>query len=150
MQEPSIFYIQSQCQTDIYKMIVNYNKELRCDCDSFDKQFSKGIDRLKSWLLLYENNLSWNPYTNATGCYETAFAILNDKEKTLCLTVLMIVYQVFGDGNHRTAYYFYEKQMGFAISDKIKQNINDFYRYHDYTTIKVNSDLIKKIKSLGY
>ena len=131
---PSILYIQNQSETDIYKMIVDYNKSLRSDCSTFEKQFSKGIDRLRSWLLLYQTNISWNPYT----------------ERIFCLTALLITYQVFGDGNHRTAYHFYEKHTGYAISERLKQNINDFYRYHDYTTIKVNSDLINKLKGLGY
>ena len=147
---PSILYIQNQSETDIYKMIVDYNKSLRSDCSTFEKQFSKGIDRLRSWLLLYQTNISWNPYTNPHGCYESTFADLTDKERIFCLTALLITYQVFGDGNHRTAYHFYEKHTGYAISERLKQNINDFYRYHDYTTIKVNSDLINKLKGLGY
>lgn len=146
----SFSYIQAQSNTEIYAMLVDYNRLIRGGCDTLEKQFSKGIDRLKSWLLLYLNNVYWNPNTNPYGCYEPEFANLNEKERTFCLTALMIVFQVFGDGNHRTAYKFYEKTIGFPITERLKQNITDFYRSYDYTTIKVNSNLIKKLKNLGY
>ncbi len=130
-------------------MLADYNKSIRSNCETIETQFSKGLDRLKSWLLLHSRNISWNPYTNPQGFYEPEFAALNEKERIFCLTALIIFYQVFGDGNHRTAYYFYEKEMGFPISERLKYNINIFHKNCEYTVMKVNSELINKIKNLA-
>lgn len=132
-----------------FKEFIYYNAEIRnISHDAIDKQFSKGLDRLKSWLLLYNHSIYWHPYTKKTQEYAADFANLNRNQKTFCLTVLMILFQVFGDGNHRTAYYFYEKKLGFALSAELKMKIIQFHSLHEFSMINLNLDFIKQILEL--
>lgn len=129
-----------------FKEFIYYNAKIRnISHDDVEKQFSKGLDRLKSWLLLYNHSIYWHPYTKKHEEYAADFANLSKNQKIFCLSVLMILFQVFGDGNHRTAYYFYEKKIGISLSDEIKIKINKFHSFNEFSMIDLNSDFIKKI-----
>jgi len=63
------------------------------------------------------------------------------------LAAFMIIFQVFGDGNHRTANYFYNKYTGTDISPKKLKAIDNIRRTerYDYYTIKSNPDIMKNV-----
>jgi hypothetical protein len=81
------------------------------------QQFGKGYDRLKTWLLLSNESLFWNPKTNRNTKIE-GLSRLTKLQKTLCLAAFIIYFQVFGDGNHRTAYEYFRTKMSRDISEE--------------------------------
>jgi len=118
-----------------FKEYMDYNASIRnISIDCFEKQFSKGSDRLKSWLLLYNHSAYWHPINNKNKIRDPMFEYMEHSKKIFCLTVAMIVFQVFGDGNHRTAYYFYEKN-----------EINRFLSFQEFSMINLNSEFIKNV-----
>ncbi|MEX0595170.1 MAG: hypothetical protein WD512_01640 [Candidatus Paceibacterota bacterium] len=135
-----------------FKEFVYYNAQIRdiSPYDNVEKQFSKGLERLKSWLLLYNHSVCWHPYTNKINQYNPYFANLETNQKIFCLSVLIILFQVFGDGNHRTAYYFYERKTGVPLSDELKIKINKFHSFNEFSMINLNQEFIEKILSISH
>jgi len=127
---------------------IRYNASICPERDTFEKQFAKGTDRLKSWLILSKLSRVWNPYTCQDSYYEPFFDNLDEKTKNFCLAVLIIVFQIFGDGNHRTAYLFYEKKLGYPISDELIERIKHFHSQYDFFNLKCDADFIYKIIQL--
>ena len=128
---------------------IRYNASIRPGCDTVEKLFSKGTDRLKSWLILSKLSRVWNPYTCQDSYYEPFFDNLDEKTKNFCLAVLIIVFQIFGDGNHRTAYLFYEKKLGYPISDelieRIKPTLNSILNFPTFGCIWIYIFKMRKI-----
>jgi hypothetical protein len=129
-----------------FKEYIDYNASIRnISIYSFEKLFSKGSDRLKSWILLYNHSVYWHPVNNKFKIHDPMFEHMEHSKKIFCLTVAMIAFQVFGDGNHRTAYYFYEKNVGFPLSDEIKIQIGHFHSLQEFSMINLNSEFIKNV-----
>ena len=57
-------------------------------------QFGKGYDRLKTWLLLSNESLFWDPKTNKTTQIKV-LSRLNKLQKTFCLSSFIIYFQIF-------------------------------------------------------
>ena len=109
------------------------------------RQFGKGYDRLKSWLNLaglnpdYRNRdvpYFWSPITNEMIPVKY-LSDLNKLQQNFCLAALIICFQVFGDGNHRAANYFFRLRSGRDLSVDEKNIINDIRIMFDYQRIEV-------------
>ena len=85
--QPTHSYLQLVSSNTVYNWI-NYFK-------INNNIYSKGLDRLKIWGYIFCNN--------------NQLLSLPTKNKYFVLSALIIVFQVYGDGNHRTASYLYNK-----------------------------------------
>ena len=108
-------------------------------------QFGKGYDRLKSWLNMAGLNPDyryrdasyfWSPITNEMIPIKYLLD-LNKSQQNFCLATLIIYFQVFGDGNHRAANYFFRLRSGRDLSVDEKNIINDIRAMFDYQRIEV-------------
>ena len=63
---------------------IRYNASICPERDTFEKQFDKGTDRLKSWLILSKLSRVWNPYTCQDSYYAPFFDNLDEKTKNFC------------------------------------------------------------------
>ena len=108
-------------------------------------QFGKGYDRLKSWLNIAGLNPDyryrdasyfWSPITNEMVLVKY-LSDLNKSQQNFCLAALIIYFQVFGDGNHRAANYFFRLRSGRDLSVDEKNIINDIRMMFDYEQIEV-------------
>lgn len=113
-------------------------------------QFSKGSDRLNTWLhlcheipILYFNK-KVIPRTKKeiyllTELINKLITIKNNNkfEYLFILSALIIIFQVFGDGNHRTSKYLMSLN-DFNISQTQEEKINDILREKDYFVILNN------------
>lgn len=109
------------------------------------RQFGKGYDRLKSWLNIAGLNPDyryrdasyfWTPITNEM--IPVKYLLEVDKlQQNFCLAAFIIYFQVFGDGNHRAANYFFRLRSGSDLSVDEKNIINDIRMMFDYQRIEV-------------
>lgn len=117
--------------------------------------FEKGINRLNTWKSLlnerpfiyfidnpsYKNDVP-NPYNILEELQK-----LKDTETDnyyFILAGLMIIFQVFGDGNHRTANHFYKIHTGQNISPKQFKAIDELREQnYDYSNLQYNPEIIK-------
>jgi hypothetical protein len=111
-------------------------------------QFGKGYDRLKSWLNLAGlnpnpryNGLSqfWSPITNELITIKSLNQ-LDKLQKIFCLSAFIVYFQVFGDGNHRAANYFFTTVIGRELSDAEKNIIHDIHETIDYSLMTDRKD----------
>jgi hypothetical protein len=138
-----------------FKTLIDYNISLRLNEENiYQNPFSKGIDRLKCWLFLAYNEppVFWNDYLFTF--YDINFESLqnlNPEIRYYILSALIIYFQVFGDGNHRTAYKFFEINTGRELNKKEKSNIQTIHYEADYFAIisknNINEIIIKLIHS---
>ena len=105
IEQPNHIYLQLVPSNTILHWIDYFTA-----CDS--RVYSKGMDRLHTWLELSKSELLHNSTTIPLSV------------KYFVLSGFIILLQVYGDGNHRTASYLYQK----------------------YTNYKLNIDLIKQVK----
>jgi len=99
--------------------------------NSREKQFSKGFDRLHTWL-----NLSYKEYSQfGVDKYGKPIIVktltnprLNKSARIYALAGLMVIFQVFGDGNHRTSSNYFKQNVGRDLRDEEKILIEDFNR----------------------
>lgn len=103
-------------------------------------QFSKGRDRLETWLYLTEespfiyikNNSLYKFIPPEDYQYLTQLKGMKEEKLYFILAGLMIIFQVFGDGNHRTANYFYNKMVDKNITPKQFDKIDEILSNYDY------------------
>jgi len=113
--------------------------------------FSKGYERLNTWIHLFNDKpilyftkkifpkTQEEKYLFTELMNKLNYIRKNKKvEYLFILSALIIIFQVFGDGNHRTAKYFM-KINGGNISKKQEEMINNILRVNDYFTISNNS-----------
>ena len=100
--QPTHPYLQLVNSNTMDNWIIYY-----ASCDSHI--YSKGIHRLNLWIFLHTSRL---------------FETIPNNIKYFVLSGLIILLQVYGDGNHRTASYFYNL----------------------HTNDKLNIDLIKRVR----
>lgn len=119
--------------------------------------FDKGINRLDTWKALL-NDIPYiyfigNPSykTNVPNDYNVLKQLQKFKDTEsdkyyFILAGLMIIMQVFGDGNHRSANYFYNKYTGQNISATQFEAIDKIRRTnkYDYFDLEMNPDIIRK------
>lgn len=84
-----------------------------------DEQFSKGYQRLKIWLdLAYKIPPIYTDfYTNEKHTIR-ALDIPYSEAKIYALACLMVILQVFGDGNHRTANEYFKSYTGKSLTEE--------------------------------
>jgi hypothetical protein len=123
--------------------------------------FSKGINRLKSWDKLFQDEpiLYFSKEIIPTNSEENILLqnIIN-KLKSLrnydriyyffILAGLIIIFQIFGDANHRTAKYFYKNMTGKDITYQQEMRINDLLRRYEYYSIE-NKPIYKMDKIIN-
>lgn len=135
--------------------------------------FSKGINRLETWDELFQHKpilyfskeiIPANSKDNAR--LQNIIKILKRLKDTeplyyfFIFAGLIIIFQVFGDANHRTANFFYKKMTGKNITPQQEMAINDEllrkYEYYSienttpiYTMNKIIKKLIKIISTLN-
>ena len=98
-----------------------------------EKQFSKGFERLHKWLYLaYREPSSFgvDKYGNPNIVKSLNNPQINRLSKLYALTGLMVFFQVFGDGNHRTAFSYFKENAGRELTYKEKEIINELNRYN--------------------
>ena len=141
-----------------YEKWISYLKSNRFEL------FEKGINRLDTWKALlnqppfiyFKESSSYNRNMPDYNCNIPDNNIISQliyiKEEDpnkyyFILAAFMIIFQVFGDGNHRTANYFYNKYTGTDISPKKLKAIDNIRRTerYDYYTIKSNPDIMKNV-----
>lgn len=111
--------------------------------------FAKGIERLNTWkhLMLNSSLFFSKPIVshpdNAKMEKEITDQLNNLKDKNrnsyyFIFAALIIVFQVFGDGNHRTAQYFMELMNVPKINNSQMLEINNLMSPYDYQNITQN------------
>lgn len=122
-----------------------------------DVVFEKGYNRLYSWrallndhpFLYFPDNSTYsknspNDKNVITQLYNLK---ISDKYKYyFILAACIIIFQVFSDGNHRTAMYFYNKSTGNELTKTQLKAIDNIRRNFpfDYYNLNENPDIIRK------
>ncbi len=104
--------------------------------------FSKGTSRFDEWnkLLLLEDNNSIISKLKELKSY--------DKTKYFfVMAALITIFQVFGDANHRTSRYFYNKMTGLDLTPDQELKINEILNSTDYNSL-TSDRLIQIINKL--
>ena len=73
---------------------------------------------------------------------EKIISLLKSEYKYFILAGLIVIFQVFGDANHRTAKHFYKETTGKSISLNQETKINNLLSNYDYYGI-TNDPIIK-------
>jgi hypothetical protein len=106
-------------------------------------QFNKGINRLETWnhinqqnpFIYVKNNSDYKFIPPKSYQYINELNMLKKEELYFILAGLIIIFQVFGDGNHRTADYFYKRMLNKNISQEQFKKINNILNNVDYNGI---------------
>jgi hypothetical protein len=116
-------------------------------------QFSKGKDRLETWSYLIteepfiyiKNNSMYKFIPPKPYQYLTELKTMKKDKLYFVLSGLMVIFQVFGDGNHRTANYFFSTMTNKNITNKQFDKINQMLNDYDYSVIERKPELINEI-----
>lgn len=154
-------------ELDKFIRLIEFNLSIQRNRDASiqlfsNKQFSKGFRRLKMWLDLAYKIPPLYIDENDKQEIVKSLNIPYSEAKLYALAGLMVIFQVFGDGNHRTANEYFksytgksltEKQMNY-INDVMNMRGNDFYqiatnRYPPARIDEIVHTLMSKYQSLG-
>lgn len=109
-----------------------------------NQQFSKGYRRLYDWFHLKEYGkieLSYNKYIK----FDSLESIKsNEHLYYFCLSGLIILFQVFSDGNHRTAEQYYLLKTKKKISIAQMCEINSIFNIIDYYNFRIDEHKMYK------
>jgi hypothetical protein len=96
-------------------------------------QFLKGIDRLNKWLFIVYHNPSCL-FIGKNKCININNILnkLTNEEKYFVFSALIVLFQIFGDGNHRTAYEFFKSNTGRELTNEEKEIIERHHRNFEY------------------
>jgi hypothetical protein len=102
-------------------------------------QFSKGYRRLYDWFHLTKYGIIYLS-TNESIEIKLLKTLKNDNKNAyyFCLAGLIILFQVFSDGNHRTAHEYYLKKTGKIIKYEKNAKINKLFSIFDYYGYRIN------------
>lgn len=151
MQNPDFINININFENPTLKELLDINLSIinnNLDENSLvkygsNKQFGKGYRRLYDWFHLKEYNilhLSDNKQIEIK-----LLKYLKNKDPLcyyFCLAGLIILFQVFSDGNHRTAQEYYFKMTHNYINSKKMDKINHLFSIFDYYNFRINEDKI--------
>jgi hypothetical protein len=148
--------------TEKFKKYIDYNFDIRLLSgreteemllrNNRELQFSKNLNRLKYWVhLAYdEPSMLWNGKNSYTQINDliinNSINNLRQEEKNFILTAMIIIFQVFGDGNHRTSYKFFSDETGRELTNKEKTLLDILHRNNSYDVLLRESEPEKKIK----
>jgi hypothetical protein len=138
------------CRNGLVNNYENWNNFFSSDNNK--NLFSKGFQRLDTWInLLNEpSRLYFTKEIVPSSSREDQYLLdellntldylkQNKKEKYyFILASLIIIFQVFGDANHRTANYFMKNMTYLEINTAQMNKINELLSLNDYYTIKDN------------
>jgi hypothetical protein len=134
--------------------------------DKYNNLFSKGKSRLRSWCRLMKDPPifefpNFSPNEDEMEGIETLSNKLvymngvNPDCYYFIMSSLMVIFQIFGDGNHRTANFFYELSTGhqFGLSSIQQEKIKKVYQQNDYFTvsknpIKVLTNIVNELETI--
>ena len=123
--------------------------------------FSKGRERLNTWIHLLSDNptlyftkevIPSNPYEE--GLMNEMLGKINHNKNNnpyvyfFIMSALIIIFQVFGDGNHRTAQHLMEYMKYKKISKVQAEIIDDILEKNDY--INISDNPIEKMHEIIY
>lgn len=156
-KEMLIDYYYHLCKTNIDSNICRKVTENTLETwkTYIDKnQFLKGMDRLETWRhlaedkpFIYIKNNSMYKFIPPKN-YQYLNVLNNLKKESLyfVLASLIIIFQVFGDGNHRTAHYFYYKMTNKHFTPKQLSKIDEVLKFFDYGgEFERNPEIINEI-----
>lgn len=131
-------------ERDNHRQKEEFKQAFRNDLLANDrqKQFSKGFDRLHAWLSLaykYPSQFGVDKYGKPFMVKSLSNPHLDKFAKLYALAGLIVIFQVFGDGNHRTSSEFFKRNTGRELRDEEKNLIEDFNRSYDWHRISNNS-----------
>jgi len=110
---------------------------------NYKNLFSKGQDRFEKWKKLESMNFE-NSVIN-----QQLITIMNSNKHKFyfIIAALIIIFQVFGDANHRTGRYYYKKNTNSTLNDTQETMIKNILREFEYTTMNDNklSNIITKL-----
>ena len=117
-----------------FKSTINHNLKKQIDTEQIPQgtnegdteQFAKGYDRLKTWLLLSNESLFWNPKKDTCREIRNLSRINVPNAKAFCLAAFIICFQVFGDGNHASAQYYFQSKTNRPLTPLEIEDINKF------------------------
>jgi len=145
----------------ICNLVDNNNWDLFYTEDHFKNLFSKGAERMNTWKYLlnepptvyFSNEIKPHTPDENTLLQDIIKQLQYLKNNKIQLyyfifAALIILFQVFGDGNHRTAAYFMKKYTGNDITLHQMKFINGLMNKLDYHLIK--SDPIHILHTLIY
>lgn len=115
-----------------------------------EKQFSKGFRRLKVWLDLAYKIPPIFIDINGVNHTIKSLNIENSDSKYFALAGLMVVFQVFGDGNHRTAGEYFKKNTGKTLTEQELNIIKNINQRYDWYSIITNNFPPLKIDEIVY
>ena len=137
-------------ELDKFIWLIEFNLSIQRNRDAniplfSNKQFSKGYRRLKMWLDLAYKTPPVYIDENDKQELVKSLNIPYSEAKIYALAGLLVIFQVFGDGNHRTANYFYNKYTGQTISPKQFDAIDNMRREfdYDYDELRSNPKIMK-------
>ena len=128
---------------DYYTEQEQFREKFRNDLleNGREKQFSKGFDRLHTWLnLSYKKHsqIGVDKYGKPNIVKTLSNPVLDKSAKLYALAGLMVIFQVFGDGNHRTASKYFKQNVGRELRDEEKDLIEIFNKIYDWHRIIIS------------
>lgn len=141
MENPDLIDVDINFNHDIIKELLDINLSIvniNLDVNSLvkygsQKQFGKGYRRLYDWFNLFETNIVYLKNGQDIEIKPLKYLKNNDKNcYYFCLTGLIILFQVFSDGNHRTAQEYYFRMTNKYIDSKKMDKINHLFSKFDY------------------
>lgn len=104
-----------------------------------EKQFAKGYRRLHDWFHLKQYDIIYLSDNNKINVkFLKSLKIENKDAYYFCISGLIILFQVFSDGNHRTAQEYYFKNTNKHIELKKMEKINHLFSLFDYYSFRIN------------
>ena len=131
--------------------------------NNYNHLFSKGLERLDTWKYLFQTSPSLYFLKEIIPQTFEENRVLNELIQKLIylrennkyiyffiFSSLIIIFQVFGNGNHRTAQFFMKTMRHVNINEKQMKEINNLLNYNDYYVVKNNpiKEMSKLINSL--
>lgn len=134
----------STIERDNHRQKEEFKQDFRNDLllNGRQKQFSKGFDRLHAWLSLaykYPSQFGVDKYGKPFIVKSLSNPHLDKFAKLYALAGLIVIFQVFGDGNHRTSSEFFKRNTGRELTDEEKNLIENFNRNYSWHGIANNS-----------
>lgn len=147
MENPDLLNIEIDFNNNIISDLLNINLSIinnNLYMNSYvkygsQKQFGKGYRRLYDWFNLFQYNIIY--LTNGENLEIKKLKYLKNHDKTcyyFCFAGLIILFQVFSDGNHRTAKEYYFKMTNKEIDSKQMDKINHLLSRFDYYVFRTN------------
>jgi len=129
----------------VVNFLTESNKQVRriSDDDFIGSrlQFSKGYRRIYDWIHLFFRNFVKDKDIHTTKIFHTNLNRYPSEKRFFILSGLIVVFQLFSDGNHRTASNFYTQYTGNQLTHEMLRCIDRVMMVNDYYNIFNRGDL---------